>query len=118
VIVAEAPVAVELVELIERGDVVGAERALRMTRHVDALPRRELAEDLALDLRVLVLERADLGAHVERLLRGLRLQLGNALLELEQSLLALDDDVHRCTSAALGTSSAARPFVARCAPRP
>ncbi len=53
-----------------------------------------VAEDLALDLRVLALERADLGAHVDRLLRGVRLERGDPLLELEQALLALDDHVH------------------------
>ena len=109
VVVAEMAVAVQLVELVERGDVLRAERTLRMTGHVHALPRRHRAEHLALDLRVLVFEAADLGRHVDRLLRSLRFELRDALLELQQTLLALDDDVH---------GLATRPLSGRRAPTP
>ncbi len=105
-IVAEVAVAVQFVELIERGDVGRAERPLRMARHVDALPRRERAEDLELDLRVLLLERLDLGAEIDRLIGGVRFEIGDALLEFEQTAFAFDDRVH--TLLAAGASVAVR----------
>jgi len=45
-------------------------------------------------IRILRFELADHAAHIDRLLRGLRLERGDALLEFDQPFLALDDDVH------------------------
>ncbi len=82
-IVAEVAVAVQLVELIERGDVRRSERTFRMTRHVDALPRREVSEDIELDLRVLFFERADLRREIDGLIGGMRFEIGDAPFEFE-----------------------------------
>ncbi len=86
-------VAVEFVEAVETRDIVERGRPVGMARHVHLFPRRELAEKLAQDLLVLLLEGADFDRHIEGLRRRGRSQLGDAPLELDQALLAFDDQI-------------------------
>ena len=60
-VVAEGAIAVQLDEVVDEArDVVERERAQRMARQQHLLPRRQLGEDLALQLARLALEAADL----------------------------------------------------------
>ncbi len=98
-VVAEAAVAEELEEAAERRlDVIGRVGPPRMAGEPDAVPRRQLREDLPDQLVAQVLERADLGLDVggrERVggrgrelldLRDLLLDLGDRPLEVEPVL--------------------------------
>ena len=116
-IVAEVPVAMEFVELIEFGQVCRSERSLGMPRHVDALPWREMSEDLALDLRVLLLEHLDLGGEVHRLIGSVRFEIGDAAFEFEEAAFAFDDRVHELAPA-VGRPLVAGGATVRRAPTP
>ena len=76
-VVAEGAIAVQLDEVLEQAaDVIERERAQRMARQQHLLPRRQLGEDLALQLARLALEPADL----ELELRRRRADLSSAIL--------------------------------------
>ena len=110
-------VAVQFVELIQLGQICRAERTFRVTRHVDALPRREMAEDVALDLRVLLLEHLDLSGEVDGLIRGVRFEIRDAAFEFEQAAFAFDDRVHELAPA-VGRPLVAGGVATRRAPTP
>ena len=108
---AKVAVAVELVERIERRDVVARDRAPRVARDVDAFPRRETPEEIALQRGIVLLERLDERADLVRPLASCaRAQVDHAALEFFEPLLALDDDVHCAANSGTALSGAiARP---------
>ncbi len=93
-VIAEMTIAVQFVKDVECRNVLRSERTTRMTRHVDPLPRRHVAEDFALNLGVAIFERADLCAHVDGLIGSAGFEIRDALLEFEQTLLAFYDHIH------------------------
>src|SRR5262249_51348250 len=90
-VVGEGAVAGELDELVEEElDVVERERSRRMAAELHLLPRRELGEDLFLELASLLLQALDLLAKIDAAARELA-QLVDLLLELDDRPLELED---------------------------
>ncbi len=89
-VVAEAPVAVDLAEFAANHlDVVFEERPLRMPRHLDNLPGGEILIGFAEKGGVVVAELTEFTGVVELLLGLERLQFLNLLFELGQGFLKL-----------------------------
>src|SRR5690606_12137662 len=94
-VVVEAAIAVQLREVLgEEPHVVEHVRAPRVPRELHLLLRRELREDLLLELARLLVELADLGREVDG--RGRQpAELGDLLLELDDRPLELEDQAVR-----------------------
>jgi hypothetical protein len=94
-VVAEAAVAVQLDEVVhEQPDVIHHVRPPGVAGELDLLLRRELREDLLLELLGLLLELADLRREVDRGRREVT-ELADLLLEIDDRPLELQDHAIR-----------------------
>ncbi len=93
-IIAKRPVAVQLYEAVQFGDVVERERPARVAREIHALPRREITEDLRFERDRFLFQRADLSGEIHALRLVELFQSVDLGFELEQRLFKFDDDVH------------------------